>query len=312
VAQIDQPNMPNTPLGSSNPWEGLIRLSRYKDYAASVAVTTGLGAAAGGATFSWQLVLVLIANWLAVAYAFMINDIEDAPDDALNPEKINRNPVCAGLISSHQAYAASYAIAAAAIIAYIPLGFLPAVIGFVCVVFGHLYSWRPVRLKSKPVLDVISHCLMLAGLQFLCAYFSFSSTLNPGWFAPFLAIVAASSYGQLYNEVRDFDSDLEAGLGHTAIRLGKPLATLVMNGFLFTAILAGVWALLIDHLIPLWVIVFAVGALGVIFVPSYLKARRQHDSAIGLQEPIINALPVVGTLMMAVWFIGPWVLEQIR
>ena len=236
MAQIDQPNTPNTPLGS-NPWEGLIRLSRYKDYAASVAVTTGLGAAAGGATFSWQLVLVLIANWLAVAYAFMINDVEDAPDDALNPEKINRNPVCAGLISSHQAYAASYAIAAAAVIAYIPLGFLPAVIGFVCVVFGHLYSWRPVRLKSKPVLDVISHCLMLAGLQFLCAYFSFSSSLNPGWFAPFLAIVAASSYGQLYNEVRDFDGDLEAGLGHTAIRLGKPLATLVMNGFLTTAIL---------------------------------------------------------------------------
>jgi 4-hydroxybenzoate polyprenyltransferase len=87
VADTTQPSTPT----SSNPWEGLIRLSRYKDYAASVAVTTGLGAAAGGATFSWQLVLVLIANWLAVAYAFMINDVEDAPDDALNPEKINRN-----------------------------------------------------------------------------------------------------------------------------------------------------------------------------------------------------------------------------
>jgi 4-hydroxybenzoate polyprenyltransferase len=163
VAQIDQPNNSNTPPseseGSSNPWEGLIRLSRYKDYAASVAVTTGLGAAAGGATFSWQLVLVLIANWLAVAYAFMINDIEDAPDDALNPEKINRNPVCAGLISSHQAYAAAYAIAAAAVIAYIPLGFLPALLGFVCVVFGHLYSWRPARRIAIPVclLFVLEH-----------------------------------------------------------------------------------------------------------------------------------------------------------
>jgi 4-hydroxybenzoate polyprenyltransferase len=305
VAQIEQVN-------SRNPLEGLIRLSRYKDYAASVAFTTGLGAGAGGATFSWQLVLVLIANLLAVAYAFMINDVEDAPDDALNPEKITRNPVCAGLISRPQAYLASYLVAAAAVLAYLPLGVRPAVIGLTCVIFGHLYSWRPVRLKAKPVLDVVSHCLMLAGLQFLCAYFSFADSLQAGWFAPFLAIVAASSYGQLYNEVRDFEGDLEAGLGHTAIRLGKPLATLVMNGFLATSILAGAWTLAIDRLIPLWVIAFALAALLALFVPSYLRARGRHETAIGIQEPIVNLLPVVGTLMIAAWFVGPWMVGQVR
>jgi 4-hydroxybenzoate polyprenyltransferase len=58
----------------------LIRLTRYKEYIFFVMVTTFLGAIVGKGFFGWKLVGVLTANLLAVAFAFMINDVEDAPD----------------------------------------------------------------------------------------------------------------------------------------------------------------------------------------------------------------------------------------
>jgi 4-hydroxybenzoate polyprenyltransferase len=62
-------------------------------------VTTALGAAAAGGTFGWQWIAALLANWTAVGFAFMINDVEDADDDAMNPAKINRNPISCRMIS---------------------------------------------------------------------------------------------------------------------------------------------------------------------------------------------------------------------
>ena len=108
--------------GLATKFTGLWRLSRFKDYAGSVIFTTGLGIAAAGGTFSWKLILVLTANLLAVGFAFMYNDLEDAPDDALDAKKVKRNPVTAGLISSREADIASWFVAALALLLFIPLG----------------------------------------------------------------------------------------------------------------------------------------------------------------------------------------------
>ncbi len=47
--------------------KGIIKLTRFDEYVWFVIVTTLLGAAAGGGTFGWQLIVALLANWLAVA-----------------------------------------------------------------------------------------------------------------------------------------------------------------------------------------------------------------------------------------------------
>ena len=79
---------PLAAIGDSNrrllnqPIKGIIKLTRFDEYVWFVIVTTALGAAAGGGTFGWQWIVALLANWVAVAFAFMINDVEDADDDA--------------------------------------------------------------------------------------------------------------------------------------------------------------------------------------------------------------------------------------
>src|SRR3990172_8147228 len=104
--------------GQTRTWQqqvrGVISLTRHKEYVIFVIVTTFLGARISGVAIDWRLLLVLVANWLAVGFSFMINDVEDAPDDALNPAKVNRNPVSAGQLSVPVAYAASFVVAAMA------------------------------------------------------------------------------------------------------------------------------------------------------------------------------------------------------
>jgi 4-hydroxybenzoate polyprenyltransferase len=145
--------------------KGILKLTRFDEYVWFVIVTTLLGAAAGGGSFGWQLMVVLLANWLAVAFAFMINDVEDAADDALNPAKIKRNPISCQMISPRVGYSASYVTAILSAVCYALLGTLPLVIGVISLIVGFLYSWRRVRIKSMPFIDLITHCMMLAGFQ---------------------------------------------------------------------------------------------------------------------------------------------------
>jgi len=84
--------MKQTPLRTQI--RGLIRLTRWKEYIAFVVPLTVLGALLAarpnGILLDWRLIVVTLANILAVAYAFMINDIEDAPDDARDPARHDR------------------------------------------------------------------------------------------------------------------------------------------------------------------------------------------------------------------------------
>src|SRR5690606_9488845 len=55
------------------------------------------------ARLDWRLVTVTIANVLAMVFAFMINDVVDAPDDARNPIKRLSNVISQGVLSIREA-----------------------------------------------------------------------------------------------------------------------------------------------------------------------------------------------------------------
>ena len=100
--------------------KGIIRLTRIQEYLGFVAVDTLLGAIAAGGVFGWKLLIVMVANWLAVGFAFMINDVEDADDDALNPAKVGRNPISSKHVTPRLGYAASFAVAGLSAVSLCP------------------------------------------------------------------------------------------------------------------------------------------------------------------------------------------------
>jgi 4-hydroxybenzoate polyprenyltransferase len=283
----------------------LIRLTRYKEYTFFVTITSLLGAATAEGFFGWKLVGVLAANFLAVAFAFMINDIEDAPEDALDPVKAKRNPVSAAELSYTSARLATFSVAGAAGLLYLFLGIWPFVTGISCLVIAYLYSWRRVRLKSRPIADLVSHALMLAGLQFLTAYFVFEPVPFSRWGFPFALIMAISLYGELFNELRDLDSDRKAGIMHTANFLGQRAAYWLMMVFLSIGIGSGVITIFVVRLIPDWVLYLLLAFTAVLVLQPILRIRR-NSSHLAMQESFQKPIEIAAAFALAIHFIFPW------
>jgi len=291
---------------------GLIRLTRWKEYVPFVVPLTVLGALMAarpnGILLDWRLVVVTLANILVVAYAFMINDIEDAPDDARDPARAARNPISTGEIGAHVGYAACRVVALITLALYALGGVWVLVIGLATLLLSHLYSWRPVRLKAWPVTDIVSHSLMLSGLLLLAGYFIYHTQPGIVWFVA-ASVTLVSVYGQLYNQLRDYDMDKAAGLYNTAIILGETNTRILMYA---TVGLAAVCLLAAIGLgvFPLWlgiVVLISIPISMLVSPKTDMRGSEAADASGGLQ---IQSL-VVANMTIAVW-LGSVILTQLK
>ena len=286
---------------------GLIRLTRWKEYVPFVVPLTVLGALLAARPndiqLDWRLIVVTLANILAVAYAFMINDIEDAPDDARDPARAARNPITTGEIGVRVGYTACRVVAVITLILYALGGVWALGIGIVTLLLSHLYSWRPVRLKAWPVTDVVSHSLMLSGLLLLAGYFTYHTQPGIVWLVA-ASVTLVSVYGQLYNQLRDYEMDKAAGLNNTAIILGENNTRRVMYlaiGFAAACLLAAI----VQGVFPFWL-----GIVLLLSVPISMLFRSQTDMRGGVAVDVSGGLQmqtlVVVNLTIAVWL--AWVI----
>ncbi len=280
----------------------IVALMRLREVVPFVLVTSLLGANIAGARPGLRLVAVLLGNLLVVAFAFMFNDVEDAPDDSLTPAKAARNPISAGRLSPRTGYVASAVVGVAGLAAYSVLGIWPLALGALCLALGLLYSWRRVRLKAIPVADLLSHVLMLAALQFLCAYTAFHSTGHP-WVAPCLLVAIISMYGQLFNQLRDLDGDRRAGVRHTAARIG-PRATHTAMILLLVAALTLLALSVWQGSIPLWTMGLTAGLALIVLIVPIMRARHS-GSAVGVHASFHAPVLLVSGIVLTVWlFVG--------
>lgn len=286
---------------------GLVRLTRWKEYVPFVVPLTILGALLAArphdTPLDWRLVAVTVANILAVAYAFMINDIEDAPDDARDPARAARNPITSGEIGVRMGYAACRVVAAITLILYAVGGIWVLGIGIATLLLSHLYSWRPIRLKAWPVTDVVSHSLMLSGLLLLAGYFAYDTRPGIVWFVA-ASVTLISVYGQLYNQLRDYEMDKAAGLRNTAIMLGENNTKRLMY---LSIAMAGLCLLaaIVQGAFPLWL-----GLVLLVAISLSMFFRPQTDMRGGEAVEISGGLQIQGLLIanltIAVWLV--WVI----
>lgn len=236
------------------PLSALLRLTRWPEHVPFTLAATLLGvnmaAHHAGATLDGRVLTALAANALAVTFAFMVNDLADAPDDARDPARAARNAVASGMLAARTGWGASAIVAGPALALYAALPAPAALTGGATLLLGLLYSWRPVRLKAWPLADVIAHLLMLSALLVLAGYLAFDAAPGRVWWVVGAAGLL-SAYGQLYNQVRDDAQDRAAGLRNTTAFLGTARARIAMHVCLGAAglllaltVLLGLW--------PLW------------------------------------------------------------
>lgn len=235
---------------------GLIELTRWREHVNFDIALPVLGAllavqnSGGEIALDWRLLAAAIANTLVVAYAFMINDIEDAPDDAREAARAAKNPITSGRIGLMVAYIACAVVALAALAFYAVSGTAVLGIGALTLLLSHLYSWKPVRLKAYPVTDIVSHSLMLSGLLMAAGYFIYDTQPGAVWLV-LAGVTLVSVYGQLYNQLRDYDMDKAAGLHNTAIILGESRTRVALYAMIALAGACLVGAVLMG-VFPLW------------------------------------------------------------
>jgi 4-hydroxybenzoate polyprenyltransferase len=295
----------------------LAKLTRFDEYTDFIVITTLLGVLAAEGSFTWQLMVLLFTNWLAVGFAFMINDIEDAPEDAFSKKNYQRNPVSSGLISQRDAKIAAWLAALSSAGLYALLGLWPFILGVICLILGMLFSAQTVRLKTMAFMDILSHGLIVAGLPFLSSYFTFTTRFNQVWFWPFIFVVSISNYRRLQKEIRNIEGERLSRLRHrtasqgTAIVLGDRVTSVLMMVMLILAAITGVITFLLINLIPTWVMVVMV-FLVIVFVRSQRIKNQRGDSVLTPAFSFTKPLEQAAALALILQFFIPWLDQLMR
>jgi len=174
----------------------------------------------------------IIVNFVLLLIAFAINDIADAEDDALDPDKVNRNPISAKIISKEQGYVFLLILIILSLGLLILLSeYMVLIMGILILIVGLMYSLGPIRLKARPFLDLISHGFFLAGGQVIFFGLLPQSKLDSFTFLAAIGIFLFSVGGDLFNEVRDWKVDRQVGINNTASIIGYNTSNILVNLF---------------------------------------------------------------------------------
>lgn len=278
-----------------------IRLSRWREHVPFTIPLSLFGSLlaleASGAALDWRIVAVLAANIFAMSFAFAINNIVDAPDDALNPQKLSRNVISNGSLSPRAGWFLAALMFGCAALLYGLSGLWALAIGAFTLLLCYLYSARPLRLKARPVTDVLSHALMLSGLLMMTGYFAYDTDPQAVWLV-IAAAILFSAYGQFYNQIDDYEVDKSAGLRNTVVLLGKGFTRILSFAALIGALFCMAAAISLG-LFPAWLGSFVlIGAFIVLLFPWELDMRGNLASDGGnMQRPGL----IVANLVALVW-----------
>lgn len=286
---------------------GLLRLTHFNQYAWFVVITTILGITSAKGHFTWHFAAVLAANFLAVGFAFMVNDIENAPDDALAPTKVNQNPIASGLLTPQIARFGAFTTALLTIFLFALLGWLSLLFGLLSLVLGYLYSARAIQLKAIAFWNLITQCLMLAGLQFLTGYFSFQNHLIRQWYWPFIFVLTISIYAELRYGTFKIRSYPDRAINPTDAKTSHALVLIVLLLGLFS----GYISFISLNLIPLWVILILLVLTALFLLPLIVRSRnRENRSAV--QTSLLRPLERAAAIALLLQYLLPWLNQVVN
>lgn len=176
--------------------------------------------AAEGFLFPPKAIAVFWAMiFLLLGFGFSINDCYDKKEDEL--DKTKRNPLVSKEISFKKGLVFSVFLAGLGLLLAAFYGPKVFLLCFAGVILAFLYSAPPARLKSRFLLDLLSHGLFAGAIIFFFPLLFFETKLTPFHYLIVLALFYFSVILELRNEFEDYESDKSAGLKTTAFVLGR-------------------------------------------------------------------------------------------
>ena len=199
----------------------LLRLSRIEEYILVLLLIFPLiFLIAPDMLFSQLSIKLFLSNLLLTAFSYTINDIEDAEDDFYDLKKRLRNPIASNDLSKNQSIIFSLGLLTVGLISLYSINPIVLTLGIINIIIGFLYSWKRVRLKSTPILDLFSHVIFLGSVQFFTIYLAFRPL--DLYIIPFLMIIIPFSVmNEMFGELRDFEVDKITDINNTVQKIEK-------------------------------------------------------------------------------------------
>jgi 4-hydroxybenzoate polyprenyltransferase len=140
---------------------GHVRIMRFDHWFKNVFVLPGIvlawyfyGSEFDWSALWWRIPVGLLSVSLVASSNYVINEILDAPFDALHPTK-HRRPVPSGMVHVRDAYVQWIVVGVAGLALAVPLGWRFFLCALALLVMGLLYNIRPFRFKDVAFVDVL-------------------------------------------------------------------------------------------------------------------------------------------------------------
>ena len=218
-----------------------------------------------------QTVLLLGAYSGGYWLAFALNDFYDAPVDALDPTKRERNYFVGRQVGRGKLTAVLLPLLLFFLVVFAQFGRLGLLLLALCLFIMWSYSAPPLRLKSRPGLDILTHALFVQTFPYIMGLLLISArwTLLDGFIIAILFF--ASLTAQIEQQVRDFavDAQMEQTF---ATRLGHGRTNWLLKATTAVMMLIAIVGLAI-RIFPPFIITF-----GALALPAFLHRflRQQH------------------------------------
>lgn len=235
------------------------------------------------------LMLVFTAGyWLG----FALNDYFDAPFDSQDASKAARNFFVRYHLKAWQIALLILLVSAIAVLVFAPFGWKGALIVALALFIMWAYSAPPLRLKSRPLLDLLTHALFVQTFPYFACLVLIGATWQPVDFAILFILFLSSLAAQLEQQARDFEVDSKTDSNFTT-RFGKPL-TLRLLGIINAAFMATILLNAALGTFPAYLLPFGVVGLPVILH----RFTRQFGAP--RSEKLVFISVIIGMIYMGI------------
>jgi len=237
----------------------------------------------------------IVSNILYLAFTFSINNCFDIKSDKRQREKLRKNPIAAGLISFKEGVILSSSIAFIGLaLTYLWFSDVSVFLYTMLVFLGMAYSTPPLRFKSIPIIDLVSHGLFFGSLLFLYGILV-AGSLSPQAVFMSVSIFVCSVTFELRNHIKDFEADKISSAKTTACWLGLEKAREVLKILLVLH-----WLLLIA---VLWTtcLLFVLATFGIMIITLYaLRSRLNYLRTTDVSSCIVYASAALSHLIQLI------------
>lgn len=153
--------------------------------------------------------------------AYLLNQVFDTESDTRNNKCLF---IARGILGTRTVVLMAVGFFLAASIAYRRVDAVHRIPLFVALLLALLYSLPPVRLCSRPFLDMLANAVGYGGVAFVLGFNVFNPSItSAAWAAaPYILLVAATF---VHTTILDYDGDRESGKVSTSVFIGLGAST---------------------------------------------------------------------------------------